>query len=142
MTQNALSTAIYRDFAGRRRKFELRLGEIGELERICNTGIAAILTRLTYMQWRYDDIRETIRLGLVGGCASEPDATMLALHYLDPRPKGEYLQLAADILSACIAGVEPGKDQGESESKDAPATSPPSTKSEAPLDSPQETSTE
>jgi hypothetical protein len=142
MTQNALSTAIYRDFAGRRRKFELRLGEIGELERICNAGIAAILTRLTYMQWRYDDIRETIRLGLMGGGASEADATMLALHYLDPRPKGEYLQLAADILSACIAGVEPGKDQGESESKDAPATSPPSMKSAAPPASLQETSIE
>jgi hypothetical protein len=129
MSEALLHTAIYRDFAGRRRKFELRLGEIGELERLCAAGIGAILLRLSTMQWRYDDIRETIRLGLQGGGASEPDATSIALNYVDARPKGEFLQLAADILNACIVGVEPGKAQGETKEHDAPATSPLSTKS-------------
>lgn len=124
MSEALRHTSIHRDLAGRRRKLELRLGEIGELERICGAGIGAILLRLSTMQWRYDDIRETIRLGLQGGGASEPDATAFALHYLDPRPKGEFLQLAADILNACVMGVEPGKAQGETEESDAPATSP------------------
>lgn len=134
MSAPLLHTCLYRDLAGRRRKFELRLGEIGELERICNAGVAAILLRLSTMQWRYDDIRETIRLALQGGGLSEPDATAIALHYLDARPKGEFLQLAADILNACIMGVEPGKAAGETEQSGAPATSPPSMKSAAPCD--------
>jgi hypothetical protein len=132
MSEALLHTAIYRDFAGRRRKFELRLGEIGELERLCAAGIGAILLRLSTMQWRYDDIRETVRLGLQGGGASEPDATALAIRYVDARPKGEFLQLAADVLSACIVGVDPGKAQGETEKSGAPATSPLSMKSPAP----------
>ncbi|MBY6242841.1 gene transfer agent family protein [Methylosinus sp. Sm6] len=122
-------TAIYRDLAGRRRKLELRLGEIGELERLCGAGIGAILLRLSTMQWRYDDIRETIRLGLQGGGASEPDATAIVMRSLDPAPKGAYLQLAADVLTACVMGVEPGKEHGEGAESAAPATSPHSTKS-------------
>jgi hypothetical protein len=128
MSEDLQHTAIYRDLAGRRRKLELRLGEIGELERICGAGIAAILLRLSTMQWRYDDIRETIRLGLMGGGASEPDATAIVMRALDPAPKGTYLQLAADLLNACIIGVEPGKEQGETAESGAPATSPPSTR--------------
>jgi hypothetical protein len=125
-----LHTAIYRDLAGRRRRLELRLGEIGELERLCGAGLGAIYLRVVSMQWRYDDIRETIRLGLQGGGASEPDATAIAMRYLDPRPKGEFLALAASILSACIDGVPEGNEDGERSA--GPETSPPSTRSPEP----------
>ncbi|ATQ67733.1 MULTISPECIES: gene transfer agent family protein [Methylosinus] len=125
-------TCIHADLAGRRRKFELRLGEIGELERLCNAGIGAIYMRLVSMQWRNDDIRETIRLGLMGGGASEPDATMVVMRYIDPEPKGRHLALAASILSACIEGAPEGNAEGEGPKSDASETSPPSTKSAAP----------
>jgi hypothetical protein len=132
MSEPQLHTAVYRDLAGRRRKLELRLGEIAELERLCGAGIAAVLVRLSTMQWRYDDIRETVRLGLMGGGASEPEATAIVMRALDPAPKGAHLQLAADVVNACVMGVAPGKDEGEGAASAAPATSPPSMSSPAP----------
>lgn len=128
-------TWIIADFAGQRRKFELRIGEIGELERLTHSGIAAILTRLVSMQWRNDDVRETIRLALIGGGTSEAGATGLALYTLDVAPKGQFLQLAADILAACINGAAPKKADGEGTGPpETPATSSPSTGSAAASD--------
>jgi hypothetical protein len=137
-----LATSVWRDFAGRRRKFELRIGEIGELERLCEAGIGAIFTRVSTMQFRLADIRETIRLGLEGAGLLESEATALVLRYLDGRPLLEHIQIAADILIACCTGIEedlPGK--APAETPDAPATSAPSTNSGAPPDSPPATST-
>lgn len=129
-------TAIDHVFAGRSRRFQLRIGEIGELERLCGAGIGAIQLRLTGHQFRLADIREAVRLGLEGGGASEPEATSLVMRYLDPAPIAEHIQLAAYILSACIAGVPepededpPGKPMAGSPD---PATSPPSTEPAAP----------
>lgn len=140
---NAKETHIYLDFAGRRRNFELRIGEVGELERLCAAGVGAIYARLLVEQWRYDDVRETIRLGLMGGGVSEADAQMFVENYVDRGPKRAHVLLAAQILSAFIDGVAPPKDAGETAEKSAPpATSPPSTKPAAPSDSTQGQSTE
>lgn len=131
-------TAVDRPFAGRTRRFQLRIGEIGELERLCGAGIGAIQLRLAGHQFRFADIREAVRLGLEGGGASEPEATGLVMRYVDRAPIAEHIQLAADILSACIAGVPepededpPGKPTAE---RTDPATSPPSTAPAAPQD--------
>lgn len=133
-----MATAHFADFAGRRRKFQLRIGEIGELEQVCGAGLGAVYARVATMQWRVDDLRETIRLGLIGGGASPAEAHGLVRNYVDAddAPKGEGLQLAADILTACINGVSAaaGKPEGEGAS-DGPATSPPSTKPAAPSES-------
>jgi hypothetical protein len=126
--------AIYLDFAGRKRKFELRIGEIGELERVCLAGIGEINMRLLTERWRYDDIRETIRLGLMGGGASEMDAQMLIETYVDANPLRRHVGMAADILHALIEGADAPKAQGETDASGAPATSPPSTKPAAPSD--------
>lgn len=122
-------TAHHAAFAGRRRKFQLRIGEIGELERLCGAGLGEIMVRLSAHRFYLADIRETIRLGLEGGGESEPAATALVMRNVDPTPIGEHLQLAADILSAAVTGVPveaPGKDRAAG-SDDAPETSPPST---------------
>jgi hypothetical protein len=132
MSDASAQTAIWREFAGRRRKFELRLGEIGELERLSGAGLGAIYWRVVAMQWKWDDIRETIRLGLIGGGATEPDATALALHYLDDRPKAQFLQLAADVLGACINGAAAGNADGEAAPSASPETSSPSMNGPAP----------
>lgn len=140
-----MTTAHFADFGGRRRKFQLRIGEIGELEQACGAGLGAVYARVATMQWRLDDLRETIRLGLIGGGASPGEAHMLVRRYVDAdaAPKGGFLQLAADILMACINGVTAaaGKQEGEGTSGD-PATSPPSTKPAAPSESPRARSTE
>ncbi|BDV33924.1 gene transfer agent family protein [Methylocystis iwaonis] len=136
-------TCIHLPFAGRKRKFELRIGEIGELERLCNAGIGAIYFRLVSEQWRYDDIRETIRLGLMGGGESQATAHMFVERYIDVGPKREHLAVAAKILNALIEGVDPPKGAGERAEKSAPpATSPPSTKPAAQSDFAPEQSTQ
>ena len=115
-------------------KFELRIGEIGELERVAQAGIGEIYMRMTGLRFRHADIRETIRLGLMGAGEIEATATSLVGFYVDPSPIGTHLQLAADILEACVNGVPPeGNVEGETVSQgDAPATSSPSTEPLAP----------
>lgn len=132
-----MPTLHHADFAGRRRAFQLRIGEIGELEQVCGAGLGAVYARVATMQWRMDDLRETVRLGLIGGGATPAAAQSLVERYIDAddAPKGEALQLAADILSACINGVAAalGKPEGEGASEN-PATSPPSTRPAPPSD--------
>lgn len=98
-------TTVRAPFAGQDRTFRLRLGEIGELERLCSAGIGEIMMRLASHRFRAADIRDTIRLGLEGGGLFEPDATALVMRYLDDEPIGEHLNLAADILTAAVSGV-------------------------------------
>jgi hypothetical protein len=120
-------TTHYAAFAGQRRRFRLRLGEMAELERLCGAGIGAIMVRLHSHQFKAADIRETVRLGLEGGGMIEPEATALVMHYLDDGvPLADHIALAGEILNACVCGVpDTGKPEGER--SDDPATSPPST---------------
>ena len=121
-------TAIDRPFAGRTRRFQLRIGEIGELERLCGAGIGEIGLRLVQHRFYARDVWEAIRLGLEGGGASESLATGLVQRY-QAQPIAEHIGLATAIIDAALSGValeaEPGKDQAEG--ADDPATSPPST---------------
>lgn len=142
MSEPPVVTSVHAVFAGRERKFELRLGEIGELERLCGAGLGAIMLRLATMQWRWDDVRETVRLGLMGGGMSEPDATALAMAQLDKPPFGRFLQLANDIIVASVNGADPPKKaEAETPTSAAPATSAASTKSAPPSDLTPEPST-
>lgn len=137
-----LSTAVYRSLGGRDRKFELRLGEIRELERLCESGIAAIYARVALLQFKADDLRETIRLGLIGGGAAQPEAEAIVRFSIDGRPLNEWVQLAADILKAVFDGVDTTVKTSGAEPSVAPVTSPPSTNSGEPLGSVQGKSTQ
>ena len=119
-------TVLHAAFAGRRRRFCLRLGEIEDLERLCGAGVGEIMLRLSTHRFRVADIRETVRLGLQGGGASEPEATALVMGHFDKMPLAEHLQLAADILSAAVAGVPDDPGNGTGARTDDPATSAPS----------------
>jgi hypothetical protein len=94
------------------------------------------------LQFRIDDIRETIRLGLIGGGITPAEAQAMLLFSVDGRPINENVQLAADILKALFEGISPGKPAGnlEREGIGDPATSPDSTKPGAPCGSARETS--
>lgn len=122
---SALLTTVRRDFAGRERNFRLRIGEIGELERLCGAGIGAIAMRLAGHQFYAADIWETIRLGLEGGGASEIEASALTRRYRD-EPITTYLSLAVDIVMAAVSGVAP-EGKAKRRGKRRPETSPPST---------------
>lgn len=127
MATDTSETSVLADFAGRPVKFELRLGEIGELERRCSAGIGEILIRLAAHRFYAHDVREPIRLGLIGGGESPAGAEALMRYNVDHVPLAENLALAARIVEACVSGVSAeGKAVAEG-SSDAPETSPPST---------------
>ncbi|GHC61629.1 gene transfer agent family protein [Limoniibacter endophyticus] len=62
--------------------------------------------------WRVDDIRETIRLGLIGGGTTPTDAYIAVARYIDTRPLWEHAGLACAILLKALTGDkddDPGK---------------------------------
>lgn len=54
--------------------------------------------------WRVDDVRETIRLGLIGGGLTPSDAFLLVATYVDKRPMNENVGTAASILLHAVVG--------------------------------------
>jgi len=120
-------TLVTADFAGRSCRFQLRLGEMAELERLCGAGIGAIFMRLGTHQFSHRDVWDTIRLGLEGGGLSGIAASALVLRYQDD-PLMDYLPLAGQIVAAAVNGVPrssdaAGKAEAEGESQAGPATS-------------------
>lgn len=125
-------TAIFAAFDGDEQRFQLRLGEIAELERKCNAGIGAVMVRLAAHQFYAADVWDTIRLGLIGGGMGRADADARMLNYRT-EPLSPYLELAADILSAAVSGPKPDEEKATVEgNQELPATSPPSMQPEAP----------
>ncbi len=57
-----------------RRRSGLGLGELLELQEKCDAGPAQIVARLEGGTWRVQDLRETLRLGLIGGGMTPTDA--------------------------------------------------------------------
>ncbi|SEQ32996.1 Phage tail tube protein, GTA-gp10 [Faunimonas pinastri] len=122
-------------------RFRLGIGELRELQDKCNAGPYEVLNRLMTGIWRIDEVRETIRLGLIGGGALRPtEALVLVARYVDERPLLESVPVAQAIIGAAIMGSpeEPvGKPQAaeQGETKPSPtdgSASPPSTEPEAP----------
>jgi hypothetical protein len=133
-------TTIVRAFAGKRRIFRLRLGEIEELETRCAAGVGAIYVRIATNQHKFADVRETIRLAMIGGGAIPSEADHIVERYVDDTPLVETFQLASDILSALHIGAKAVEDlartrdgaeqndpkmQGSGDPATSPPTSPP-----------------
>jgi hypothetical protein len=127
------------NFGGELCRFALPIGQLRELQEKCSAGPATILARLISKQsalaampepkteeekgvlhilsiiggdWRMEDIRETLRLGLIGGGKTPSEAYVLVSRYVDLRPPLENLSLAASVLLSALVGPEddqPGK---------------------------------
>lgn len=113
-------------------RFRLPIGQLRELQEKCDAGPAFILGRLQSGRWLIDDVRETLRLGLIGGGMSPGEALKLVQRYFDERPKMESIQPAMAVLLSALVGTgdeplgkaEAAKDQDLS-AENSP--SPPST---------------
>lgn len=118
-------TLVRAPFGGRERSFQLRLGEMAELERLCGAGIGEIMARLATHRFMVNDIWEPIRLGLEGAGSSPVEAQALVMRYHPPAyPIAEFLELAVSIVNASVNGVPKGKDEAEGSGDPSPATSP------------------
>ena len=85
-----------------------------ELEEKCGVGVGAILQRMALGQWTVNDVREVLRLGLIGAGAKPTQAFVTLKRYCDDRPLAESIPAAKAVLLAAIVGV-PGDDVGKAE---------------------------
>jgi Phage tail tube protein, GTA-gp10 len=86
-----------------------RLKCVLELEEKCNAGIAEVYQRVSIGRWRLIDVRETLRLGLIGAGMPPDKALRLINRYCDDRPYAESVLVAQAILAVAMVGV-PGDD--------------------------------
>lgn len=97
--------------------FLLPIGQLRELQDKTDAGPQEVFTRLSTGRWRVDDVREPIRLGLIGGGMKPSDAMVLTKRYVDDRPLLENLKVAQAILMISLVGDEP--DEGKVEARKA-----------------------
>lgn len=118
MSANGTRTIIW---AGGEHQFCLaKVGLILDLEAKCDAGIATVMTRLGSGSWRLNDVREPIRLGLIGGGLAPDKAMQLVRNHVDDNPLTSSVLLAYSIIEAVMVGVpdEPvGKDPGKDPAK-------------------------
>lgn len=112
--------------------FALKGKEIEALEAECinpstggtGIGLGAIWQRVMTGSWYRSDIRNIIRLGLMGGGMGPIEANRMCKTYVDDIPISNLnptinnpncpLAVAQVILSAAVIGVEADENQGES----------------------------
>lgn len=100
-----MSDLTYRAFLGDgERDFHLTPALIVELEQKTGAGIGALFNRMIARDFRFGDIVETVRLGLIGGGASPAEAHRLVTSYVHDRPLAEALPIALSILEAIWFG--------------------------------------
>lgn len=116
------------DFAGEPRVFNLaRLGPRMEYEDLVGRGTQEVLHRLTTGAATFREVREAIRIGLIGGGMEPNRALVLVRRYVDERPRAEAVPLAQHILAAEIVGVpdEPvGKAPAAGDTNEAASSGP------------------
>lgn len=101
--------------------FRLRVVQLVELQEKCDAGPGFILERLATNRWKLEDVRETIRLGLIGGGLKPAQALKLVNRYVDDQPLQDNVNTAYAIVAAVLVGVEDevlGKAEGETEKEE------------------------
>jgi hypothetical protein len=110
---------IVRDFGDGTYRFRLGLGQLRELEEKRNAAAPAIFMRVSTGSFWTEDMRETIRLGLIGGEDVTPvQALKLVQRYVDDRPLFEWMQLATEILHAALIGPPADADADKKKGKE------------------------
>lgn len=120
----------FRCLDGEMHTFRLAIGQLVELQEKCDAGPAWIVERLQSGRWLLADIRDTIRLGLIGGGMKPVEAGALISRYVDnvdEHPLLENRQTAVAILMAALVGAEdepPGKPAAEGAPNSSAESSP------------------
>lgn len=94
-----------------------KIGLLLDLEAKCSAPIGVIFNRLGSGNFSVNDIRETIRLGLMGGGRTPVEAMEIVKIHVDGNPLASSVLTAYAILEAVMVGVpdDPvGKEKAES----------------------------
>lgn len=110
MSRNASITI---DWADGTYDCRLPIAQIEELQEKTDCGPYFLFNRIASGQWRIADLRETIRLGLIGGGMEPPKARTLVERYVDNRPYAESIKPAQAILGAALIGAPDGEKPGK-----------------------------
>lgn len=93
------------DWADGRHAFRLGLGELEELQERVDAGPAEVLRRLYHGTWKVAEVREPIRLGLIGAGTSAADARKLVDRYAGPGQLMDAVVPAMTVLNAALNGA-------------------------------------
>lgn len=122
------NAAVHLDFGGGKPRFRLAMGELEELQELTGVGPYRCLQRLLAGEWHVQDVRDTLRLGLIGGGLTPNEAGNLTRRYVEERPDWLInVQLAIAVLGAALAGApeeKPLKKGGAPKAKRKVRTSP------------------
>lgn len=102
MSQHGLITL---DFGDGAYDFRLSLAGIEELEAKTEVSIYLIADKLRMKLARLVEMREVIRIGLIGGGTKPADALALVRRYLDERPLEETRDVALAVVLAGLARI-------------------------------------
>ena len=105
-------------------RFRLGIGELRELQDKCDAGPFVIYQRLASGTWRVDDVRETLRLGLIGGGMDHNRALGKVGKYVAPTHFLANVLAARRIMLAALFG-DPDDIVGKIEAGATEPTSPP-----------------
>jgi hypothetical protein len=103
MSRNA---EVFFDWADGAHTFRLPIGGLRELQEKTGVGPYALFRRLTSGDFRVDDAREVIRIGLIHGGKTPLEALELTRVYIDDRPLLEAIPAALRVLGAALMGPE------------------------------------
>lgn len=111
---------VWLDFGGDRQKFNLcQVKHVLELEELCDAGIAAIFKRLRDHDFGIRDVREPVRLGLLGGGCDPDKALALVRRYVEARTENDGIAgavpLALALVASCLYGVPGDNPEGKAE---------------------------
>ena len=93
--------------------FRLDLERWRELQDKTGLGPWALAKRVVAGDWRVDDLRETLRLALIGGGLDWLSALKLVERYFDPAPLARHMPLVVQILDAGLSEPEAIKTPGK-----------------------------
>ena len=103
--------------------FALNIGQLEELQEKCDAGPEEIFDRISSGKWRISDIREPLRLGLVGAGMDPIKAAILVDRYAGPGSLAMWKDPAQRVILGALVGA-PDEDAPAGELKGEEADSP------------------
>lgn len=94
--------------------FNLKLGQIRELQQKTGVGPYKLYERVRSHEWLVDDLRETLRLGLIGGGMENVKALQLIENNFDERSKIQQEEPVIRILINWLVGEKDDEEVGKS----------------------------
>lgn len=85
--------------------FRLAWGGLEKVQEACDAGPYVVFERLSFGQWKTNDIREVIRQGLLGGGNDAATVRRLIRDYVEERPPLEVLPVAKAVMAAALIGA-------------------------------------